>query len=187
MKLRTLLSAFLIIALFTGCAKVKDRSILLRGVPTQPITMALAHTKVGDLTMRVPAGFVAEWTQEARYDKFFIYEPKDTGDVQKGMVTLDITPDPAKLIADTSKYERSIGKMGDHEIQWRERTVVGDDGSKLYQREMVTRDLFSGLENYSKDKGVVLHAFVVGSDSLLVERLTATVETIAMPPLKPNL
>ena len=174
-------------ALGMGCAKVKDRSGLLRGVATQDVRLELRHTKISDLTIRIPTGFVSEWTEEAHFDKFFIYRPQDTGDVQKGMVTLDVTPNPPKMIPDTASYTRSIGHIAGHDAQWREMTVVELDGAKLYQREMVTKDIFTGLENYSNLQGLVLHAFVVGSDSLLVERLTAVVETIALPPLKPNL
>jgi hypothetical protein len=179
--------ALLLLIIVAGCAKVKDRSVLLRGVETRQVRLELKHTKISDLSIRVPVGFMSEWTEEAHYDKFFIYMPQDTGDVQKGMITLDITPNPPKLIPDTAKYARSIGRIGEHEVPWREMTVVDDDGAKLYQREMVTKDIFTGLENYGSTSGIVLHAFVVGSDSLLVERLTAVVETLALPPLKPNL
>jgi hypothetical protein len=187
MKLRSRILPIALIVVLAACAKVKDRSVLLRGVAMHDVRLELKHTNITDLNIRVPAGFVSEWTEEAHYDKFFLFEPKDTGDVQQGMVTLDITPDPAKLIPDTAKYQRSVGKMGEHEVQWRERTIVNDDGSKLFQREMVTHDLFAGLEKYGKQQGLVLHAFVVGSDSNLVERLTAVVETISLPPSKPNL
>jgi len=177
----------LVVLLLPGCAKVKDRSALLRDIPTEQVRMEPRHTQVAGMTLRIPKGFVVEWTEEARYDKFYIYEPKDTGDVQQGMVTLDITPDPAKLIPDTAKYERSVGKMGEHEVQWRERTVTEPPAAKLFQREMVTRELFKDAEKYNRVEGLVLHAFVVGTDSLLVERLTATVETISLVPMKPNL
>lgn len=177
----------IVLLLASGCAKVKDRSALLRDVPTEQVRMEPRHTQISGMTILIPKGFVVEWTEEARYDKFYIYEPKDTGDVQQGMVTIDITPDPAKLIPDTATYERSRGKMGEMEIQWRERSVIEPPAAKLFQREMVTRDIFKDAEKYNRHEGLVLHAFVVGTDSLLVERLTATVETIALVPMKPNL
>jgi hypothetical protein len=51
---------------------------------------------------------------------------------------------------------------------------------------MVSKELIKGYNSVKGEGPLLVHAFVVGSDSLLVERLTASIETIIVKP-RPNL
>ncbi len=186
MNVHSLCALVLVVVLATGCASRKDRSGLLRGVKTEQLILKCAHTDLPDLTITVPAGFVADWTKEARYDNFYLFDPADTGEVQKGMIVIDVTPESRKQIPDSVDFQKFIGTLGGKDIQWRELTFVDElDSSKVYQREVQTNVLYEPLSYV--DKKMVVHAFVVGSDPKLVEILTAAVETLKVLPSKPNL
>lgn len=172
--------------LIVGCTPRRDRARLLKDVETIAVRMENLHTRVPDLLIRVPTRFVVEWTSEARYDKYFIYDPKDTADVQKGMVMIDVAPFPARQIPDTSDVGRSIGTIDGHDVIWREYVVEDMEGPPLHQREMTSAEVFEEAERFVEEKRV-LHAFVVGTDPELVELLTGAVETITVLPRKPNL
>lgn len=191
MNRSVVLIVVLIAMLFvTGCIPRKDRGELLKNVETLAVRMENTHTDVPDLLIRVPSGFVVEWTKEARYEKYFIYNPKDTGEVQKAMAIIDITPYPARHIADTAKgLKKSIGTIGGEEgseVIWKEFTVEELGSEPLYQRETTVTGLFEEADRFKEVKNV-LHAFIVGTDPDLVEILTASVETITVLPRKPNL
>ncbi|HVZ41395.1 MAG TPA: hypothetical protein VHI13_19095 [Candidatus Kapabacteria bacterium] len=177
----------LIMGMATGCTPRKDRSAQLRGVRMEEIRLLNRHTGVNDITMMVPEGFASEWTRENRFDKFFVYSPADTGQTQRGMLVIDVEPSPIHIIPDTAECERYRGRVADADVIWRERTITGDAGERLYQRETMTAELFPQSRIRNVSEPVMFHAFVVGSDSILVNRLTAAVETIRFQPLKPNL
>jgi hypothetical protein len=176
----------LILAAGAGCTQHKDRAALMRGVKTTQLQLDCKHTDLPSLLITVPSGFASDWTKEARYDKFFIFDPADTGEVQKGMILIDVTPAPPKQIPDSADYKKSLGTLNGEEVQWREMTFIEEsDSSKVYQREMQTNAPYRSLSFV--DKKMVIHAFVVGSDPKLVELLTACVETLKALPSKPNL
>lgn len=185
-----LLAVLLVMLFATGCIPRKDRGELLKNVETLAVRMENTHTDVPDLLIRVPSNFVVEWTKEARYEKYFIYNPRDTGEVQKGMAIIDITPYPALHIADTAEnLEKSIGMIGGEkgrEVIWKEFTVEELGSAPLYQRETTVTGMFEEADKFREVKHS-LHAFIVGSDPELVEVLTASVETITVLPRKPNL
>lgn len=183
--LLTLLVTVICVTSFEGCTRRKDRAELLRGIRLAELRLQPKHTDVNDMSMKAPDGFAVEWTAEAQEDKFYIYDPRDTGSVQQAMIVIDITRAPSKLIPDTAAYERSLGQASGHDVQWRERTIVDDEGTKVHQREMVTADLLADAA--AGDARFLMHAFVVGSNETLVERLAASVETITVLPAKPNL
>lgn len=184
------IAVLLALLFITGCIPRKDRGKLLKNVETLAVRMENTHTNVPDLLIRIPSGFVVEWTKESRYEKYFIYNPKDTGEVQKGMVILDITPYPARHIADTvENLKKSIGTIGGEdgkEVIWKEYTVEEIGSAPLYQRETTLAGLFEDADRFKEVKNT-LHAFIVGSDPDLVELLTASVETITVLPRKPDL
>jgi hypothetical protein len=182
----SIILAILAVLATAGCTPRKDRARLLRDVETIAVRMVNEHTGLPDFLIKVPTGFVVEWTRESRYDKYFIYNPRDSGDVQKGMAVIDVTPYPARQIPDSLKVKRSIGQMAGHDVKWTEYTVGEPGEPALYQREMTSYAPFEEIEKY-KDHKNALHVFVVGSDQNLVEILTAAAETITILPRKPNL
>lgn len=170
-----------------ACARKKNRAALLKGVPTETARLENEHTGVDDMEITVPSGYVVEWTSEARHDKYYVYRPSDTAEVQRAMVVLDVTSAIVKMIPDTASYERVVGRLAGHDVEWRERTVLEIDGSRLYQREMTTREPLRSKDVYHRVERPAIHAFVVGWDEAEVERLVAAVETLRMLPMKPNL
>ncbi len=187
-RVRPFVSLFCVAVIaLCGCGKSRDRSVALRGVRTHTATLDARHTGMGGISIRLPEEYAAEWTEESKHDKFYIYRPNDTAAVQAGMLIIDITPAPLKSIPDTAVYEKVGGKIGEHAVEWRERVVVGDDNDTLYQREVASREPLAQRGRYNDTQALVLHAFVVGSNAMQVERLAAAVETIALLPMKPNL
>ncbi len=178
--------ALLAVLVTAGCTPHKDRSKLLQDVELLTVRMVNEHTGLPDLLIKVPSGFVVEWTKEARYEKYFIYDPKDSGDVQSGMAVIDVTPYPSTLIADSLKIQRSIGDLAGANVVWKEYSIEEPGTPTLYQREMTSNKIFAEASKY-KDEAFTMHAFVVGTDHDLVEILTASVETITVLPQKPNL
>lgn len=183
---RSITLAILVALAAAGCAPRKDRAKLLQNVETVSVRMVNEHTGLPDFLIRVPPGFVVEWTKEARYEKYFIYNPQDTGDVQKGMAVIDVTPFPARQIPDSLKVSRSIGTMGGRDVKWTEYTVQEPGEPPLYQRETTSYDLLKDLVKYQEEKPAI-HVFVVGSDEALVEMLTASAETLSILPRKPDI
>ncbi|MEP7218663.1 MAG: hypothetical protein ABI876_07080 [Bacteroidota bacterium] len=171
-----------------GCVPRKDRSGLLKGIKTAQVRLDPRHTELPPLEITLPDGFVASWTTEAKYDQFYIFNPADTGDVQHAMLVVEVTPYPPRQIPDSARFEKSRGGIGDIDVDWRELTIIDEiDSAKLYQREMTTGEVFKKGGGTYADKGIAFHAFVVGSDPKLVEKLTAAVETVKVLPARPNL
>jgi hypothetical protein len=176
----------------------KDRSPLLKGIKTAQVTLSATRSNAPDFIVTVPDGFETEWVGEEKsaYDKFYIFNRDDTGAVQHGMAIIDIAPSPRWLIRDTADYSRSGGSIAGHDIEWREEVVdpsteeenafASSTGKRLFRREMVSKELIEGYHSAKGEGPLLVHAFVVGSDSLLVERLTASIETIVVRP-RPNL
>lgn len=179
-------AALLMTGLLGACAPKKDRSALLKGIPTEKIRLEMEHTTAPDLEITVPKGFIANWAKEARYDKFYIYDPADTGVTQRGLLIVDLSPTPALSIPDSAKTDKSRGTIADESVTWRE-AVLKDETPHVHQREMVQKDLLGRYQSSDNAGPIILHAIIAGSDSTLVERLTASVESIKVLPAKPNL
>jgi hypothetical protein len=181
-----------------GCVSKKDRSPLLKGIRTTQVTLSATRSNAPDFIVTVPEGFESEWVGEEKsdYDKFYIFNRNDTGDIQHGMAYIDIAPAPRWLIRDTADYSRSRGSIAGHDIEWREEVFdpsteegnafASSTGKRLFRREMISKDLIEGYHSARGEGPLLVHAFIVGSDSLLVERLTASIESIVVKP-RPNL
>jgi hypothetical protein len=196
-----LFSYFLLSLLLTGsaaCVSKKDRLPLLKGIRTTQLKLSATRSNAPDFIVTVPEGFESEWIGEEKsiYDKFYIFNRNDTGAIQLGMAYFDITPAPRWLIPDSVEYTRSGGSIAGHDIEWREdvfdptkqegNTFASSNGKKLFRREMISKELIQGYNSTKGEGPLLVHAFIVGSDSLLVERLTASIETIVVTP-RPNL
>jgi hypothetical protein len=164
-----------------ACRSSKDRSALLDGVATVEHRLNTRIMPVPDLTIRVPEAMSdIEWDRHARFDNFFITNPGDTGEVQQGMIVINVSPSTMSFIADTVDVDEFIGTIAGQDVVWREYTVVGPDGSQLYQRETVQQELFAPFKAHPDQPAVLLQAFIVGSNYDLVEKLTASVETLTL-------
>lgn len=160
-----------------ACQQRKDRSDRLEGVPTVERRLETRHTPVSDLVIVLPEAVSnVEWEPKARFDNFFITDPSDFGEVQQGLMVVNVSPRPYMSIPDSIDTEDFTGTIAGHDVTWREYTVVKPDGSQFFQREMVMRQLFEGYG--TGDAPLLLHVFVGGSSYELVERLTAAAETI---------
>jgi hypothetical protein len=179
-----LLLVSVVLSSLSGCVSRKDRSSLLKGIATEQVTLQTVYTQFADLVLTVPEGFETERVEEGvTYDKYYIFDRVDTGDTQHGMIVLDIKSSPNWIIKDTSEYTRSKGSIGkDEDVIWREAKITTDVGKVVFQREMIQEDLLRSASSSVSDNPLFIHAFVVGSDSLLVERLTASVESIVVKP-----
>ncbi len=162
-----------------GCEQHKDRSALIRSVPSTEIRLHTEHTNAPDLTMRVPTAFSdIDWTRNARYDNFMISNPDDTAEIQHGLLVVNVTPSPVHHIPDSVDVDNVIGRLAGKDVEWHEFTVIKPDGSKLYQREAFVRSLLSGYTANGTGPDLVLHVFVVGTSYELVETLTSAAETL---------
>jgi hypothetical protein len=174
------------LALAAGCIGAKDRSELLKGIPTTRIRLAPQHTDAPDMLITLPKGFQADWVKEARYDKFYIYDISDTGATQRALLIIDVTPSPYLSIPDTTTVEKSRGSIDGQKVIWRE-AIYKDDTVQVYQREMVQPDLLKIYQSADRLGPLQLHAIVAGHDRDLVEKLAGSVETIHLLPSRPNL
>lgn len=183
---RSLLLVIPLVLISAGCVARKDRSGLLKGIPTTQVRLEPQHTDAPDLMITLPQGFQAEWVKEARYDKFYIYNLADTGATQRALLIVDLSPTPILSIDDTAKVEKSRGDVAGNKVIWTE-SVFHDDTVNVYQRETIQRDILKIYQGTDHSGPLVLHAIVAGRDRDLVEKLTASVETIQVLPGKPNL
>jgi hypothetical protein len=176
-----------LIATAAGCAAPrKDRTSLLKGIPTKQVHLAPTHTGAPEIVMTVPAQYAVDWTEEARYDNFLIFDPQDTGVVQRGMIAVNITPKPVQHVEDSVKGTYSIGSISGNDLKWRETTDPGFDDVPVYQREATQKELLKTYPSPDKNGPLVVHVFIVGSDPKLVELLMGAVETMKILPGKPN-
>lgn len=178
-------AAILLLAM-PGCIPKKDRAKLLEDVPTSELRLDPKNTEAAELTMKVPAGFQSDWTSNAQYDKFIIFDPSDSGDVQRGMVIVNITPIPLAHVPDSIDDDHSMGAIEGKSLKWRETVAYGEDSVRIYQREAVQTELLKLYPSPDREGPLIVHVFVVGRDPKLVELLMGAVETIKIIPGKPN-
>ncbi len=188
-KLSVIFSCLLLAA---GCStSLKDRSVLLKGVQLTDVVLHCTRTDIADIALKVPVGFDVVELRETQNDKFLIGRSSDTG-IVTGQIIITVAPGPTRVIGDTAKYEKSAAAMLGVNVGWREYTFIeegvelGSYGPPIYQREALSID---PLERFNKQRGAPLsmHVIVAGRDSLTVERLMASVQTMRFLPSKGNL
>lgn len=177
----------LLMATVTGCAPASDRAKLLQGMKTMPCQASCLHTGAPDVSVSLPAGFVIEPMAEATYDMMYIYDPLDTGSVQKGLAVLNITPIPVITVGDVPGIRKVNGVLNGMKVTWNERAVFSQEQTRLYQKECIETKSLRGYYIQRAGQPLKLHVLVVGTDSMLVERLTACVETLKLTQQHPNL
>jgi hypothetical protein len=186
MRLR-LTSIVLLAALAAaGCATRRDHTELLRSVRTKKLVLEPKITHAPTLTLTVPEAFVSDWTAQASYDSFIIYDPLDNGDVQRGMLVVNVTTAPVHHIDDTLKTGHVRSSLADATIEWRERSYRNDEGDTVHQREAIRTGMFDLFKDPKTGRELMLQVFVVGADSALVERLMGSAETIVAGGGKPD-
>jgi hypothetical protein len=184
---RVIGAVLLPLVLLVGCVPHKDRSGELKGIRTVRVRIVNTQTKAPDLEITLPEGFSVISEDRWQYDKFYIQDSRDSGETQRGLIQLDVTPSPLQSIRDTNKFERSRGSIAAEDVDWREARIVDESGVPIYQREMTQSTLLKNFRSPDGRGALVLHALVTGSDPKVVEQLTASVETIKVLPPKPNL
>lgn len=170
----------------SGCREHRDRSGLLKAVPTTDIRFTAVKTGVGDFSITLPQPFVIDAEAGAQSDVFFFTDLSDTGEVQKGMIYLTIALKPLVFIPDTADVSITGGNIGGEDLDWKESRDIAINGALLYQREAIAQKLLTMNPSPGTTGSFIMQAFVVGTDSVLVERLMAAVETIKSVP-KANL
>lgn len=170
-----------------GCVTRRDHAELLKGIPTKQIVLEPRNTKAPNLKLRVPVDFDADWTRDAAYDSFIIVDPDDDGDVQRGILVLNVTAGPVQHIDDTLKTSYTRSTIAGETVEWRERAFVDEEGNTIHQRETMRPGLFEHFKDPKSGRDLVLQVFVVGTDSLLVEQLMGSAETIAAGGGRPDL
>jgi hypothetical protein len=174
-----LLLAVLVSLVVCGCVPRRDHTELLRGIATKQMKLEPKITRAPGLELRVPQNYHSDWTANANYDAFIILDPDDESDVQHGMLVVNITPAPVNHIADTLETRRVRSMLAGRTIEWRERSYVDGDGVRVHQREAIREGLFRMFKDPKSGRELVMQIFVVGSDSVLVERLMGAAETIS--------
>ncbi len=159
-----------------GCGSTSDRSRLLAGTETVEMTLQPTRTGVNGLKIRIPRGFDAEGTSEAKYDMFYIFDRRDTGTVQKAMAVIQVHPAPLQILADSAVIRYSSARVDGRRSEWRE-GITENEGERVHQRELRRDGLFEPRNGAPEP---LLHAFVVGTDSALVELLMASVESLRL-------
>lgn len=167
-----LLLAFLLI----GCKPTSDRASALQGVRLVPFSMQFSRTKVPDLSIQVPFGFMVEAVSETKHDMFYIVNPNDSSNPQRGMAVIQVRQAPIPIIPDSSAARKSKGMLFGEGIDWNE-AALDDETPRVLQREVIVEGLFPSKG--ADAEPMKLQAFVVGMDSALVERLVACVETLS--------
>jgi hypothetical protein len=167
-----------LVALTTGCATRREHRELLKGIETKQIELDPRHTRAPKLTLTVPARYESDWTAQASYDTFILIDPGDDSDVQRGMLVIRVTPSPITQIPDSVKPRRVRSSLGEETIEWREFAFTDDQGVRVHQREATHDDIFKLFKDPKSGQSLRLSLFVVGSDSLLVEQLMGSAETI---------
>ncbi|MCE7934112.1 MAG: hypothetical protein DYG96_05920 [Chlorobi bacterium CHB2] len=158
--------------LLAGCQPTSDRAAALKGVRLVPFTMEFSRTKAPNLSIQVPFGFMVESVSEAKHDMFYVVNPNDSGNPQRGMAVIQLRPAPNPIIPDSSATGTSKGILLGEGIDWNEATL-DDESPRVLQREVILE------EPFPTPQPMKLQAFVVGMDSALVEQLVACVETLS--------
>jgi hypothetical protein len=170
----SLLAALLV----AGCSTRRDHTVLLKGIDTKDLLLEPKITRAPQLKLRVPVDFDADWTRDASYDSFILIDPDDDGDVQRAMLIINVTAAPVQHIDDTLKTGHTRSTLAGGTIEWHERSFVDEERNTIYQREAVRSGLFENFKDPKSGRDLVLQVFVVGTDSVLVERLMGSAETI---------
>jgi hypothetical protein len=169
-----------------ACAARQDHTRLLQGIPTSELTLTPQHTRAPELTLRLPRGFTYDWTAEADYDAFIIYNPSDTGDYQRGMLVINVAPSPVRHIPDSIDAHHVRAAVLGKTIEWRGISEREVNGLEIHKREAIVRDLFPLYKHPKSGQDLVLQAFVVGTDSVLVGRLMGSAESITTKNARPD-
>lgn len=174
-----LIVAAVLFVVFGGCASRRDHTELLRDVETKEMVLDPRNTRGPELRLRVPSAFESDWTANVGHDSFIIFDPDDDeSGVQRGMLVVNVTSAPISHIDDTLETRHVRSMIADGTVEWRERSFEDDDGMTIHQRETTRAGLFDLYKDPKTGGELVLHIFVVGSDSVLVERLMGSAETI---------
>lgn len=169
-----------------GCATRRDHTALLAGIRTKQMTLEPLNTRAPLLTLRVPASFERDWTKNSANDRFIIFDPDDSGDVQRGMLIVNVTSSVFNHIHDSLETDHSRSTIAGETVEWRERVFTNDDGIVLHQREALLKGAFDLYTDPKSQQALVLQVFVVGTDSILVERLMGSAETIVVGGGRPD-
>lgn len=170
----------------SSCATRRDHTELLKGVETKVIELEPKITRAPLLKLRAPVDFYADWTRDAAYDSFIIINPDDDGDVQRGMLVVNVTSAPIQHIDDSLETGYTRSTLAGETIEWRERSFLDEDSNRVYQRETIRRGLFENFKDPKTGRELVLQVFVVGTDTLLVGRLMGSAETIVVGGGRPD-
>ena len=161
-----------------GCAEQRDRSTVLKSIPTAEIRFSGKKSGMGEMAITVPKSYVFDLASSDQRDNFFFTDPADSSERQKGMIFLSLGLQPVEFIADSIEVEQTGGKIAGEDVTWREAVDTVDGGTRLYRKEAIARDLMKLYPSPGTKGGYILQAMVVGTDPVLVERLMASVESI---------
>lgn len=161
-----------------GCATRRDHTVLLKGIPTKNLLLEPKNTRAPQLNLTVPVDFDADWTRDAAYDSFIIINPDDDGDVQRGILVINVTSSPVEHIADTLETSHTRATIAGETVEWRERSFIDEEKYVIHQRETIRTGMFKNFKDPKTGRELVLQVFVVGTDTALVGQLQGAAETI---------
>jgi hypothetical protein len=151
------------------------------------MTLEPKNTRAPAIKLTVPEAFDVDWTPEAGPDTFIIYDPGDADvGVQKGMLIVKVTSAPFMHIPDSLETRHVRSTIASGTVEWRERSFKDETGATIHQREAIRAGVFELFRDPKTNEELVLQVFAVGTDSVLVEKLMGSAETITVGGGRPD-